>query len=40
MLAAAVKAGARNAEVVEYTHSGKVSGDYNEVVAYLSMMIY
>jgi AmmeMemoRadiSam system protein B len=40
MLAAAVKAGARHAEVVEYTHSGKVSGDYNEVVAYLSMMIY
>ncbi len=40
MLAAAVKAGARQAEVVEYTHSGKVSGDFSEVVAYLSMMVY
>ena len=40
MLAAAVKAGARDADVVEYTHSGKVSGDFSEVVAYLSMMIY
>jgi AmmeMemoRadiSam system protein B len=40
MLAAARKAGAQKAEIVEYTHSGKVSGDYNKVVAYLSVLVY
>ena len=40
MLKAALEAGASQAEIVEYTHSGKVSGDYNQVVAYLSMIVY
>jgi hypothetical protein len=40
MLTAARKAGARKAEIVEYTHSGKVSGDYGQVVAYLSVLVY
>lgn len=40
MLKAAVENGASVAEVVEYTHSGKTSGDYRQVVAYLSMIIF
>lgn len=40
MLAAAVALGAKKAEIIEYTHSGKVSGDYYQVVAYLSLMVY
>ncbi len=40
MLKAALEAGATRTEMVEYTHSGKVSGDYNQVVAYLSMIVY
>ncbi len=39
MLKAAVENGAGYAEVVEYTHSGKTSGDYRQVVAYLSLMV-
>ncbi len=40
MLTAANQLGATTAEEVEYTNSGVVSGDLNEVVAYLSMLIY
>lgn len=40
MLKAALEAGATSTEMVEYTHSGKVSGDLNQVVAYLSMLVY
>ncbi|MCK4835972.1 MAG: AmmeMemoRadiSam system protein B [Candidatus Aminicenantes bacterium] len=40
MLKAAVELGATRSELVEYTHSGKVSGDYNQVVAYLSLIVY
>lgn len=40
MLQAALEAGASQTEIVEYTHSGKVSGDYNQVVAYLSLIVY
>jgi AmmeMemoRadiSam system protein B len=40
MLKAALEAGASQTEIVEYTHSGKVSGDFNQVVAYLSMIVY
>jgi MEMO1 family protein len=40
MLTAALELGAKNAEIVEYTHSGKVSGDYDQVVGYLSMIVY
>lgn len=40
MLAAALELGAENAEVVNYTNSGNVMGDYNRVVAYLSMIVY
>ena len=40
MLSAAVELGAQNAEIIEYTHSGTVSGDNDRVVAYLSMTIY
>jgi AmmeMemoRadiSam system protein B len=39
MLSAAIEAGAKNTELVEYTHSGKVSGDHHEVVAYLSLVV-
>ena len=39
LLAAATALGAKRAEVVEYTHSGVVSGDLGSVVAYLSMII-
>ncbi|MGE5339928.1 MAG: AmmeMemoRadiSam system protein B [Candidatus Omnitrophota bacterium] len=40
MLSSALELGATTAEIIDYTHSGEVSGDYNEVVAYLSMMVY
>ena len=40
MLSAALAVGAQKAEIVEYTHSGHTSGDFNEVVAYLSMIVY
>lgn len=40
MLSAALDLGAQKAEMIEYTNSGKVSGDYGQVVAYLSMSIY
>jgi len=40
MLSAAINMGAEKAEIAEYTHSGKVSGDYNQVVAYLSTLVY
>lgn len=40
MIRAAVENGASHAEVVEYTHSGKTSGDYQQVVAYLSLIVY
>jgi hypothetical protein len=31
---------AKIAEVIQYTNSGKVSGDYEQVVGYLSMAVY
>lgn len=40
MLSAALELGATKAEIIDYTNSGQVSGDYLEVVAYLSMMVY
>ena len=40
MLAAALELGAKNSEVIDYTNSGNVMGDYNRVVAYLSMIVY
>ena len=40
MLSAALDLGAKKAEVIDYTNSGKVMGDYNRVVAYLSMIVY
>jgi AmmeMemoRadiSam system protein B len=40
MLSAALELGAKKAEVIDYTNSGKVMGDYNRVVAYLSMIVY
>lgn len=40
MLSAAIEAGATSAEVVEYTNSGITSGDYRQVVGYLSMIVY
>ena len=40
MLSAALELGAKNAEVIDYTNSGAASGDYHQVVAYLSMMVY
>ncbi len=40
MLIAAIESGAKKAEIIEYTNSGKVTHDFSEVVAYLSMMIY
>jgi AmmeMemoRadiSam system protein B len=40
MLSAARELGAQTAEVVEYTNSGKVSGDYKQVVAYLSVLVH
>ena len=40
MLSAALDLGARTAEIIEYTHSGEVSGDFDRVVAYLSLIVY
>jgi len=40
MLAAAIEAGARKCDLVEYTHSGLVSGHFEEVVGYLSAIVY
>ncbi|HSQ34493.1 MAG TPA: AmmeMemoRadiSam system protein B, partial [Candidatus Binatia bacterium] len=40
MLAAAREAGARSAELVCYTNSGDVSGDFQEVVGYASLIVY
>ena len=40
MLSAALELGAKKAEVIDYTNSGKVMGDYSRVVAYLSMIVY
>jgi AmmeMemoRadiSam system protein B len=40
MLAAALELGAEEARVFEYTHSGKTSGDYDQVVGYLSLAVY
>ncbi|MDQ1355002.1 MAG: hypothetical protein QG657_5311 [Acidobacteriota bacterium] len=40
MLTAAKALGATKAEVIDYTNSGVVMGDYNRVVAYLSMVVY
>lgn len=40
MLSAALDLGAEKAELIDYTNSGTVSGDYNQVVAYLSLMVY
>jgi len=30
----------QKAEVIDYTNSGNVMGDYSRVVAYLSMIVY
>ncbi|MCP5051649.1 MAG: AmmeMemoRadiSam system protein B [bacterium] len=40
MLTAALELGAQSAEVIDYTNSGKASGDYDQVVAYLSAAVY
>jgi len=40
MLSAALALGAQKAEIIDYTNSGEASGDYQQVVAYLSMMVY
>jgi AmmeMemoRadiSam system protein B len=40
MLSAARAAGATQAELVCYTHSGEVSGDLDEVVGYASLVAY
>lgn len=40
MLAAAKALGVTKAEMIDYTNSGVVMGDYNRVVAYLSMIVY
>lgn len=40
MLSAALDLGAQKAEIIDYTNSGNVSGDYHQVVAYLSMAVY
>lgn len=40
MLAAAREAGASKAELVCYTNSGEVSGDFNEVVGYASLIVF
>lgn len=39
MLAAALEAGATRAELIDYTHSGEVSGNLKEVVAYASVIV-
>lgn len=40
MLSAALELGAKTAEVIEYTNSGEVSGDYYQVVGYVSMTVH
>ena len=40
MLSAARRLGATQAEKIEYTNSGEVTGDRGDVVAYLSMLVY
>lgn len=40
MLSAALEIGATKAEIIDYTNSGVVMGDYSRVVAYLSMIIH
>lgn len=40
MLRIAAKLGARQAEVVEYTHSGVITGDHSDVVAYLGVRVW
>ena len=40
MLISAIESGAKKAEIIEYTNSGKITGDFSEVVAYLSMIVY
>ncbi len=40
MLSAALELGAKKAEIIDYTHSGKIMGDNNRVVAYLSVIVY
>jgi AmmeMemoRadiSam system protein B len=40
MLSAAIQLGAKASEVIQYTNSGEASGDYSEVVGYLSMAVY
>lgn len=40
MLSAALELGAKKAEIIDYTNSGTVMGDYDRVVAYLSMIVY
>jgi AmmeMemoRadiSam system protein B len=39
MLVAALEAGATRAELIDYTHSGEVSGNLKEVVAYASVIV-
>jgi MEMO1 family protein len=40
MLSAANQLGIQKIEQVDYTHSGMVTGDFQEVVAYLGMVVY
>jgi len=40
MLSAALELGAKKAEIMEYTNSGVVMGDYSRVVAYLSLIVH
>jgi AmmeMemoRadiSam system protein B len=40
MLSAAIELGARTPELIQYTNSGEVSGDYRKVVGYLSMTVH
>jgi AmmeMemoRadiSam system protein B len=40
MLSAALELGAKTSEVIQYTNSGEVSGDYYQVVGYLSTIVY
>lgn len=40
MLSAAIQLGAKASEVIQYTNSGEASGDYDQVVGYLSMVVY
>jgi len=40
MLAAALCCNAQKSEIIDYTHSGVVSGDNDQVVGYLSMVVH